>query len=232
MRNDQNEVSIDLAIPADAPDDVQASYKTYRAAVIRLDGERAKLAAAEEELHEAAEKDVRALADAIAAGKDDADPDKLERDARLAKIEQAKRVQACELVVDETGDALLDAVMTFRQQWLDTLHVDVDQAKAKYAAALGDLRRALAVIGAADHDVRWLECFDGSKMGLGKSPPGTSRLLNYQPPPDHPGVRISSRGLPGSSAAGSMFGEDVDAVTLLDVLDGLVTATAGEPVAA
>jgi hypothetical protein len=217
MIDDQKKVVTDLLIPTDSPAPVRRAHAEYEAAVEALNTARADLDVAEDAIVPAGLADVQETKSAIGAGTTAADPHAHTRKARETRDDAATLVSACEQIVHERGDALLESIDTAKREWLDALDVKLSVVAREYHEALATVRDSMRAIGSTRWTFEWLQRFSAHKMGHGNAPPGTSRVMRYREPVDHE-IKLTGIGR-------SMYDETIEAMPMLDTLATLVDAT-------
>ena len=143
---------------------------------VRFDRLGDEWAAAKGELRDANEAvsvaraaDVRAIADAAAAGRKVVDQTKHEREAR-AKIEQLeRRIEGLAVAVGEAGNELARVIGRNKAPWLELLAAAERDAASRYAAAVREALKALVDLAPARGAVEWIEQFDVSEAIVGRA---------------------------------------------------------------
>jgi hypothetical protein len=217
MLDDQHKPVADLLIPTDSPEMVKREYAEYVSAVETLNAARAELLATEDAIFEAEQADVQEIKSAIGAGTTVTDQHAHARKARETRDDLATRVTACEQLVHERGDALLESIDSSKAEWLEQLEASLVIAAREYHDAIETVRESMRAIGSSRYTTAWLERFSAHKLSLGGAPPGIARTLRYREPYDHE-IKLAA---PNSA----IFDESVDALPMLDTLATLVDAT-------
>jgi hypothetical protein len=196
---------------------VRRAYAEYTSAVETLNHARADFLAAEDAIFEAEQADAQEMKSAISLGGTAADQHAHARKARETRDDSATKVTACEELVHERGDAVLESIDSAKREWLDTLNVRLSVASREYHEALATVRELMSAIGNVRWTAEWLARFDAHKMGHGNAPPGVNRVMRYRAPAEHE-VKLTGVGR-------SIFDETIDAMPMLDSLATLVDAT-------
>ena len=224
MLDEQHKPVCDLLVPTDSPATVQRAYAEYTSAVETLNEAREELLAAEDAIFEAEQADVQEVKRAIGAGTAVGDQHAHARKARETRDDVATRVTACEQLVHERGDALLQEIDDAKAEWLNDLEAVLLTTAHGYHAAIATVRESMRAIGAGRYTIQWLERFSAHKLSLGGAPPGTARTLRYREPADHE-IKLTGVGR-------SIFDETIDAIPMLDLLETLVDLDATPTTAA
>ena len=219
MRDHTGGVITDFPCPPGSPSAVAESFARYREAVARLEAARSEAAAAEEAAEQAAQDDIAAIVAEANEGRELADPNEREREARQALATARKLLAAAEQLADERGNAVGAAIEEEREAWQASLGERLAAAEGAYAASLEQLRAAAADLAEGREVARWLAAFQGWKLTPGKAPVGYTRTMYWNGAAAR--LRVPTAGIPGAE----VYGDNVEAAALIAALGSGASAT-------
>lgn len=112
--------------------------------------------------------DIRAAADAYAAGKTPTDPNKREREAREKQTLRKAQLLALEQALDEAGNRMAVTIVQYRGEWYSALSEARDAATGHYDTAIREAQAALADLAPIRRAIEWLEQFDAEQARVGR----------------------------------------------------------------
>jgi|GEM_PF-3936777 len=157
-----------FSIPPHAPEAVAAAYEEFD----RLGDEYGRLRGDIQDLRDAVgvarAADVRAVADAAAAGKPVKDANANEKKAQAELDAAEARLPGVMVALDEAGNTLAVSIAEHRSEWLNRLAEVRDEAASEYEAALSAALAAIKRFTPAQGAVQWLEAFQANLARLGR----------------------------------------------------------------
>jgi hypothetical protein len=134
--------------------DAQARFDASATRYAKLKGEKKESSQA---IEAAKKQDVSDLVERLRAG-GEAKPEHSHEAAARAKLAEIEStLTALAIVVDEDGDALVEAIGAEQEGWLATLRANDEAAASRFDELVAELEPVLVELGAARAAVDWLE---------------------------------------------------------------------------
>lgn len=156
MRVHQGAIATAIPVPSKAPTAVREAHDRFQSVAAKFSEAQSVIDRAEAKLADARAQDTARVAAQIVAGLEPTDVRQAEEAIENEVGEAQRLVAALTMALDDSGDALADAITAEQPKWREKAEKDADRALKAYRAALETLKSSLADYAEAKAIAAWL----------------------------------------------------------------------------